>query len=211
MKGAALSFLTRLATGVRLAEGLPKPKQPRLYFANHSSHLDFVVIWSALPTALRDRTRPIAAAEYWEASKIRRWLSDRVFNAVLIPRSAGRMRRENPLDLMDDAIKAGSDLIIFPEGTRSQNGEIASFKSGFFHLATKHPELELTPVYLENLNRILPKGELVPVPLMGQVEFGENIPGLQDGETREDFLERTRSAVIALAKGNLKASSNEGS
>ncbi len=210
MKGIALSFMTRLATGVRLAEDLPTPKQTRLYFANHSSHLDFVVIWSALPSHLRDRVRPVAAAEYWEADRFRRWLADKVFNAVLIPRTAGRMRRENPLELMDAAIQTGSDLILFPEGTRSETGEIATFKSGFYHLASSHPHLELMPVYLDNLNRILPKGEHIPVPLMGQVQFGEAISGLGEGEAKEDFLERARMAVIHLSRGNLKAASHEG-
>ncbi|BCX46728.1 1-acyl-sn-glycerol-3-phosphate acyltransferase [Haloferula helveola] len=211
MKSASLSFLTRLATGVRLASDLPVPAAPRLYFANHSSHLDFVVIWSALPKLLRARTRPVAAAEYWEGDALRRCLADRVFNAVLIPRNPARMRKENPVELMHEAVANDADLILFPEGTRSRSGHVAPFKPGFYHLASRHPEIELVPVYLENLNRILPKGEHVPIPLMGRVEFGEPIAGPAPGEDKSDFLQRSRMAVIELSRGNLTISPDEGS
>jgi 1-acyl-sn-glycerol-3-phosphate acyltransferase len=211
MMGAGLAFLVRLATGVRLAEHLPRPVGGRLYFSNHSSHLDFVVIWAALPMELRSRVRPVAAAEYWEAGPLRRWLATKVFKAVLIPRERARMKAENPLDLMVAALEEGADLIMFPEGTRSATDEIAPFKAGLSHLKARCPDLELMPVFLENLNRMLPKGEGIPVPLMGRAVFGEPIEGPGEGEAKAEFLERSRAAVMALAGGNLTAISDEGS
>lgn len=211
MTGTLLAFLVRLATGVRLLPDLPEDGKRRVYFANHSSHLDFMVIWAALPARQRAWTRPVAAAEYWEKGPVRRFLASKIFKAVLIPRSPARMKAEDPLGKMVAAIAAGSDLIVFPEGTRGDTGEIAPFKPGLHHLATKCPDILLVPVFLENLSRILPKGELLPLPLMGQVVFGEPMPHPEEGESKADFLQRARCAVLNLSRGNLVAGTDEGS
>ena len=194
-----IAFLVRLLTGVRLWPDLADEGRRRVYFANHSSHLDALVIWSALPGRLRASTRPVAASEYWEKGPLRRWLSGRVFHAVLIPREIARMKHEDPLGRMLAAIDAGADLIVFPEGTRSETGEIGPFKPGLHHLITSRPDLLLVPVHLENLSRILPKGEMLPLPLMGQAVFGEPIAAPSAGETKAGFLIRARDAVLRLS------------
>lgn len=199
MTHAVIAFLVRLATGVRLLPDLPEDGQRRIYFSNHSSHLDFVVIWAALPHRQRAWTRPVAAAEYWEKGPLRRWVARHIFKAVLIPRDLARMRHEDPLGTMLAALDEGADLIVFPEGTRSENGQIGTFKPGIHHLATKRPAALLVPVYLENLSRILPKGELLPLPLMGQAVFGEAIAGPADDEGKPAFLTRARDAVVRLS------------
>lgn len=196
---AILAFLVRLVTGVRMESQWSDDGRQRIYFANHSSHLDFVVIWAALPSFARKRARPVAAAEYWERGRIRPWLAKRVFRAVSIPRTRERMRLENPLELMQSAIDDGSDLIIFPEGTRSKTGEICSFKPGLYHLAKRAPGAELIPVYLENLNRILPKGEAVPVPLLGAIVFGPELKP-PNHESKSDFLQRSRNSLVELSR-----------
>lgn len=203
MTSTLLAFLVRLATGVRLLQDLPEDGKRRVYFANHSSHLDFMVIWAALPALQRASTRPVAAAEYWEKGPLRRWLSSRIFKAVLIPRDLARMRAEDPLGKMLAALDSGADLIVFPEGTRSDSGEIGPFKPGLHHLISQRPDLVLVPVFLENLSRILPKGELLPLPLMGQAVFGQPLAPPADGETKSAFLERARDAVLQLSRGNL--------
>ena len=203
MTGTVLAFLVRLATGARLLADLPEDGKRRVYFANHSSHLDFMVIWAALPARQRAWTRPVAAAEYWERGPVRRWLASRIFKAVLIPRDLARMRAEDPLGRMLAALDEGADLIVFPEGTRSETGEVAPFKPGLHHLATKNPDLLLIPVFLENLSRILPKGELLPLPLMGQAVFGDPLPCPAEGECKAAFLTRARDAVMHLSHGNL--------
>lgn len=189
--------LTRLLTGVLPRwRGCEPAPGCRVYFANHCSHLDFLVIWAALPRPLRSSTRPVAAEDYWTRGPIRRYLATKVFNAVLIPRS-GFSREHHPIDLMAAACAAGDALIVFPEGTRGENDDPAPFRPGLYHLAKACPQAELIPVYLENMNRILPKGECLPVPLIGGVHFGAPIR-LQDDEDRTTFLTRAHDAVTEL-------------
>lgn len=195
-----VAALVRLVSGVRLQEDLPPAPVTRIYFANHSSHLDFVVIWSVLPAELRRRTRPVAAADYWNRGAVRRFFSRRLFRAVLIARE-GVNKTNNPLQEMGAALEAGEDLILFPEGTRSADGKLHAFRSGLYHLSRQFPSAELVPVYLENLNRILPKGEFLFVPLLGQTRFGAPISGPGEGEHKTEFLERARQALCALGPG----------
>ncbi len=169
----------------------------RIYFANHTSHLDTLAIWSALPGYLRKRTRPVAARDYWGKPGLRRWFADRVFNALLIDRERGDPEID-PLLPLSQALTQGQSLILFPEGTRGREKLPGPFKSGLYHLAAKHPEAELVPVYLDNLYRSMPKGAHIPVPLTCAVRFGPAVPRVAD-EAKVDFLARARAAVVALA------------
>jgi 1-acyl-sn-glycerol-3-phosphate acyltransferase len=190
--------LTRLITGANAVwmNCEPDPKKLRIYFANHGSHLDFATLWAALPAEARDRTRPVAARDYWDKTKLTRAVSVGLFNSLLIARE-GITRRDNPIEQMSAALREGHSLILFPEGTRSLDGEVQEFKPGLYHLAAKVPEAELVPVFLQNLNRILPKGTLLPVPLLSTIVFGPPLK-LQEGERKPDFLKRTRDALLAL-------------
>jgi 1-acyl-sn-glycerol-3-phosphate acyltransferase len=176
--------------------------EQRIYIANHSSHLDFIVLWSHLPPWLRRRTRPVAARDYWTRDGIRRYLAAHVFSAVLIDRVAapgtpsGQLGRQ-AVDQMVEALDGQHSLILFPEGTRGAGEDLAEFRSGLFHLCRAKPEVEVVPVYLENLNRILPKGHLLPVPMLSRITFGTPLR-LQPEETKDAFLERARQSVRAL-------------
>ena len=173
----------------------PELKQ-RVYFANHTSNLDGPVLWASLPPPVRALTRMVAAKDYWSMSRLRMKLACDVFNALLIERKQVT-REANPLDDMVNALGERHSLIIFPEGGRQTTPEPQPFKPGLFHLARKRPDVELVPVWMENLNRILPKGEILPVPVLGSVTFGAPLK-LEEGETKPDFLTRTREAVLAL-------------
>ncbi|MCG3180580.1 MAG: hypothetical protein BIFFINMI_02942 [Phycisphaerae bacterium] len=190
--------LVRLITGMTARwAGPSRPDRPCVYFANHASHLDAVVIWAALDRERRRRTRPVAARDYWQRGALRRYLAARVFHAVLIERHRVT-RANNPLDDLAGALEAGFSLIMFPEGTRAADREeLHEFQAGIYHLARRVEGLPLVPVHLENLNRILPKGEVLPVPLLGSATFGEPI-SLGPDESKEEFLARARQAVIAL-------------
>lgn len=192
-----ITSLARQITGARsLWVGCaPLPVQ-RIYFANHSSHGDFVLLWSSLPPALRSATRPVAGADYWNRSALRRFIIHRVFRGVLIER-ARRTPESKPLDPMLEALDGGHSLIIFPEGTRSQSEDVLAFKSGLYHLAMARPDIELVPVWISNLQRVMPKGRLLPLPLLCTVSFGEPLY-LAPGEDKGGFLERSRAAVMAL-------------
>lgn len=196
MIGRAVAGLARLIAGGYVRwDAPPSPNGARVYFANHTSHLDFVLLWSYLPPGLRRRTRPVAARDYWEKGPIRRYLAAHVFRALLIDRSGPDARKA--VDEMAERIAAGDSLILFPEGTRGTGEEIAPFKAGLYHLCAARPGLELVPVSMENLNRVLPKGEFIPVPMVSRVIFGDSIE-LADGESKEEFLTRARETVEAL-------------
>jgi 1-acyl-sn-glycerol-3-phosphate acyltransferase len=174
------------------------PRRRSIYFANHSSHGDFILVWAVLPPRLRRRVRPVAGADYWLKSKLRGFIGRDVFNAVLIERNRDD-RTADPVATMGAAMKEGSSLILFPEGTRNQTDEpLQPFKSGLYHLAALQPDFELVPVWIANLNRVMPKGEFVPVPLICTVTFGAPMH-LGAGESKDAFLERARNALLALA------------
>jgi 1-acyl-sn-glycerol-3-phosphate acyltransferase len=192
---AIAKFIT--GANARWAGCVPEIRQ-RIYFANHTSNLDTVVIWAALPPEVRDLTRVVGARDYWTKNKLRWYIANRIFNAVLIERKKPTAH-DNPLTDMLDAMGDKHSLIIFPEGGRQPGPEIAPFKSGIFHLAKDRPDIEFIPVLIENLNRILPKGEILPVPLLGSVSFGAPIK-LENGEEKAAFLERAQAAIKALLK-----------
>jgi len=197
MTGTLLAAIARLLSGasVRWIDCQPDTCQ-RVYFANHTSHLDAIVLWSSLPSDVRARTRPVAARDYWTKDRLRLYLSKEVFNAVLIERQKVSAEN-NPLEALLKALDEDSSLIIFPEGTRGAGEEIQPFKSGLYHLARKRPAVELVPVHIDNMNRILPKGEVLAVPLLSCITFGAPLR-LADDEAKPAFLERARTALAGL-------------
>ncbi|MEX1167471.1 MAG: lysophospholipid acyltransferase family protein, partial [Hydrogenophaga sp.] len=176
-------------------QGCPPKAEQRIYFANHQSHADLVLIWAALPNELRSITRPIAAKDYWTASPLKRWITSEVFNAVYVERE--RKGDEDPLQPLIDALESGDSLIIFPEGTRGFEDEPQAFKSGLYNLAQRFPDVVLVPAWIHNVQRVIPKGEVIPVPVLCSVTFGAPMQ-LAENETRADFLVRARHAVVEL-------------
>ncbi len=169
-----------------------------IYFANHSSHGDFILIWAVLPPRLRRRVRPVAGADYWLKSSLNSFIGRDVFNAVLIERDR-EARKEDPVTQMTQALDDGSSLILFPEGTRNLTEvPLQPFKSGLYHLAQARPDIDLVPVWIDNLNRVMPKGEFVPIPLICTVTFGEALH-IGEAEEKADFLARAEAALLALA------------
>jgi len=203
---SVIAAVARGISGVQVRwQGCRPDVRQRIYFANHTSHLDFVVLWSALPGEVRARTRPVAAKDYWE-SGMRAYLAQNVFRAVLVQRGARANTQEEArseaalvIDRLAEAMGETESLIFFPEGTRGTGETMAPFRSGLYYLAKKRPDVELVPVYLENLYRILPKGEVLPVPLVSLLTFGEPMH-LGDTEEKRDFLDRAGAAVSALRR-----------
>ncbi|MDR7150210.1 1-acyl-sn-glycerol-3-phosphate acyltransferase [Hydrogenophaga palleronii] len=188
--------LVRLLTGAQARwHGCPPKAEQRIYFANHQSHADLVLIWAALPQELRSITRPIAAKDYWTGSRFKRWITTEVFNAVYVERE--RKGEEDPLQPLINALESGDSLILFPEGTRGFAEDPQPFKSGIYNLAKRFPDVVLVPAWIHNVQRVMPKGEVVPVPVLCSVTFGEPIR-LEADEDRPAFLVRAREAVVAL-------------
>lgn len=192
-----LVLLAKLLVGAtpRWIGVTPEPRQ-RIYFANHGSHLDTVTLWAALPPHLRRRTRPVAAKDYWGGG-VRALIAHRGLNAVLIERQREKVDGD-PLAPLHEALEAGDSLIIFPEGTRNPGETPGPFKSGLYHLARAHPGVEPVAAYLDNARRSLPKGSLLPVPLICTARFGSVVKP-EAGELKDDYLARARAAVMALS------------
>lgn len=194
----ALTLLARFLGGasVRWVDCQPDTCQ-RIYFANHTSHIDVILVWSALPYAVRKITRPVAAKDYWSKGWIRPRIA-KVYNAMLIDRKAIKVH-QSPVQLMLQEMGSEYSVILFPEGGRQSGERVGDFKSGLYYLAKKRPSLELVPVYLSNMNRVLPREEYLPVPLLSSVTFGPPM-WLEDGESKMEFLSRARSAVLKLSR-----------
>ncbi|NJM41174.1 MAG: 1-acyl-sn-glycerol-3-phosphate acyltransferase [Anaerolineae bacterium] len=201
--------LVRLLTGAQARwHGCPPKAEQRIYFANHQSHADLVMIWAALPAELRGITRPIAAKDYWTKSPFKKWITTEVFNAVYVERERKADESgafSDPLAPLMEALANGDSIIIFPEGTRGNEELPQRFKSGLYNLALKFPHVVLIPAWINNIQRLLPKGEVVPVPVLCSVTFGAplHVLGSEPDATvpLEDhaaFAERSRNAVIAL-------------
>jgi len=188
--------LVRVLTGSQARwYGCPPKAEQRIYFANHQSHADLVMIWAALPLELRAHTRAIAARDYWTKTPFKQWLTTAVFNVIYVSRE--RNADEDPLEPLFEALTAGDSIILFPEGTRGNAEEPQAFKAGLYNLAARFPDIELVPAWINNVQRVMPKGEVVPVPVLCSVTFGAPLH-LLAGEERRAFLDRARSAVIAL-------------
>ncbi len=200
MRATLMSYfllgLIRVLTGSQARWwGCPPKALQRIYFANHQSHIDLVMIWAALPKELRRSTRAVAARDYWTKSAFKHWLTRAVFNVIYVARA--RQADEDPLEPLMEALQAGDSLILFPEGTRGHLEEPQAFKAGLYNLALKFPQVELVPAWINNVQRVIPKGEVVPVPVLCSVTFGVPMQVLP-GEECRDFLHRARAAVIAL-------------
>lgn len=193
-----LVWLVRVLVGAypRWIGSVPSANQ-RIYFANHSSHMDTLVLWAALPHSLRANTRPVAARDYWGVGGIRQQIAQEELNVVMIDR-ARENAEADPLQPLHEALGLGFSLIFFPEGTRQPQPLPGPFKSGLYRLAKAFPQVELVPVYLENLHLSMPKGALLPVPIICTVSFGAPL-ALGSDENKESFLDRARAAVVALA------------
>ncbi|HBZ43598.1 MAG TPA: 1-acyl-sn-glycerol-3-phosphate acyltransferase [Maritimibacter sp.] len=194
--GHGLVLFARLITAPRaIWAGVEPVAKQRIYFANHTSNGDFVLAWAVLPPHLRKKTRPVAASDYWLKNKLRAFVGGEVFRAVLINREKEE-RTEDPVDLMVAALDEGSSLILFPEGNRNMGPDpLLPFRTGLYHLASKRPDVDLVPTWIANLNEILPKGEVIPLPLLCTITYGEPIH-LRRNESKEAFLKRAEKALL---------------
>jgi 1-acyl-sn-glycerol-3-phosphate acyltransferase len=201
--GAGLILLARIMTAPRaIWRGIePAPRQ-RIYFANHTSNADLILIWTVLPPRLRHATRPVAGSDYWLKSKLRAFVGHHVVNAVMVERRPEHRGDEDPIAKILEAVDDGASLIIFPEGKRNMTeAPILPLKSGIYNISAARPHVDLVPVWIENLNRVMPKGQVIPVPLLCTVSFGSPIR-VAPGEEIGPFLARAADAMVALRPAN---------
>lgn len=199
LTGHILTFVARFITAVRADwRGIEPVRRQRIYYANHVSNGDMPMIWSCLPAPLRRQTRPVAAADYWLKTPLRAFTGRDVFRAVLIDRRPEN-RAEDPLEKILEALDEGSSLILFPEGNRNMTDDpLLPFRAGLYNIGTARPEVDLVPTWIANLNEIMPKGEIIPLPLICTVTFGAPVH-VREGESKDGFLNRAADALVALA------------
>lgn len=159
--------------------------------ANHNSHFDTVAILAALPKSKLKKTHTVAAAGYFGRSVISKALMKMFFNAVLIKRDSPRA-----LMMMDQQLKNGKSLILFPEGSRGRPGVISDFKKGIAVLLQNNPSVPFIPVYLDGFGRVLPKDSYLPIPLICKVRFGGPInPGT---DNIDEIMDSVKVGILSL-------------
>lgn len=200
-----LAYIAKILTGT---QGVwvgckPEPKQ-KVYFANHTSNLDTIIIWSALPNNLRGITRPVAAKDYWDQPGIRRHIATKELNVVFVERNK-ETRTEDPLNPLRRALDEGYSLIIFPEGKRNKEVVPGEFKSGIYWLAKEYPHIDFVPVYLENVSKTFPRGAFFPLPIICKAFFGKPIPKVEavlentiEKDNVDVYLNNARNSIIDL-------------
>ena len=197
--GGSLFLLVSFLTGIRTKfEGdIRFSPERKVYFANHNSHADFIMVQLALPKRWRKVARPVAGADYWLKGAFRRFLINHVFNGLLIMRNGNDPKAIT--QQMSDVLATQSSLIIFPEGTRNTDDHtlLLPFKSGIYHLARSNPDVGFVPIWINNINRVLPKNQVIPVPILCDVIMGEPLY-VQADEDKDAFLQRARAAMLAL-------------
>ncbi|GFE63034.1 lysophospholipid acyltransferase family protein [Litoreibacter roseus] len=203
--GHVLALFAQFITAARADwRGIEPVRHQRIYFANHTSNADMPLIWTVLPPALRRQTRPVAAADYWLKTKLRAFAGGEVFRAVLIDRRREH-QTDDPVDKIVTAVNEGASLILFPEGNRNMTEDpLLPFKAGIYNIAQRCPEVDLVPTWIDNISQIMPKGEVIPVPLGCTIIFGEPIH-VRTGEDKDTFLTRASDALLALRPTEDKA------
>jgi 1-acyl-sn-glycerol-3-phosphate acyltransferase len=166
---AFVRFYCRLR--VEGLEHLP-PTGSFILAANHSSHADTAVIFAALPRAMRKRVVAAAAREYFFDRGLRQFVSRVLFNTIPVARNAPF--GEDPLRHVVRALREGYGVLLFPEGTRSQNGQLGPFRSGIGRLAAEFPDVPIIPAWIAGTAQVLPKKAAIPIPrpMHVHVRFG---------------------------------------
>ena len=172
-----------------------KNKKQFIIIANHNSHMDTMAIMSAIPSRYIHRVHPIAARDFFGGSLFKKFLMRYLVNATLIKRD--RTDPENdPIDSMDKMLKKSRSLILYPEGSRGIPGVMSNFKKGLGYLIQRNPDVDVIPVYLDNVYKTLPKGKKLILPYNCSINFGEPIKF--NSYELEDILESSEKAINKL-------------
>jgi len=151
-----------------------KNKKQFILIANHNSHMDTMAIMSAIPSRYIHKVHPIAARDFFGGSLFKKILMRYLVNATLIQRDRDDPNND-PIDSMDKMLKKTRSLILFPEGSRGVPGVMAKFKKGLGYLIQRNPEINVIPVYLDNVYKTLPRGKNLILPYNCSIKFGDPI------------------------------------
>lgn len=172
-------------------------ENPVIYYANHSSNMDSLIIWLSLTDEERQKTSFVGASDYWDKGWLRPYILKNIFNGQTIQRH-GSLIANNPITILENLLKDGKSIVIFPEGTRNLVSEdIQDFKSGLFHLARKMPDVPLIPIYLSNTQKMMPKGTFIPLPIVCQSFFGSEF-FFNPTDNKITFLNNAKTKIEEL-------------
>jgi long-chain acyl-CoA synthetase len=180
---------------------------PVIFAANHQSHMDAPVILAALPRRLRYRVAPAMAKEFfkahffpeeherraWFTNSLNYWLASLFFNAFPLPQREAGARQT--LRYIGEVLEDGFSVLIFPEGKRTENGDIATFRPGVGMIAARL-EVPVVPVRIEGLEKVLHHSWRMARPGRVRVAFGR--PMRLMGSDYEGLAKQVEDAVRAL-------------
>lgn len=188
--------VAKLMTGADLTgrEHLPS-KGPAIVAANHTSHVDTLLMLSIFPAVAISKVRPAAAADYFLKDPVVGWFSRNIIGIVPVARDKVRTEGEDVLRPALDALARGEIVVVFPEGTRGDGDELSRLKNGVARLAEAYPDAPVIPVWIQGAGRVLPKGEVVPVPMTCAVLVG---PPIHWQGRRTAFMDALRQGLQSL-------------
>jgi 1-acyl-sn-glycerol-3-phosphate acyltransferase len=166
-----------------------------ILIANHNSHMDTMALMSAIPSRFIHRVHPIAARDFFGGSLFSRILMRYLVNATLIRRDREDPKRD-PIDDMDKMLKKQRSLILYPEGSRGIPGKMSNFKRGLGYLVQRNPNINVIPVYLENIYKTLPKGKKLILPYNCSIKFGQPIKF--NSLEMEDILKTAEKEILKI-------------
>ena len=192
-----------LGVNVSGAENLPKvSKGPSIIVANHNSHIDTLLLMSLFSGTQILKIHPVAAADYFCNTKLKSFIFKTLMGLIPLQRKFGKTTKEELFKEINEALRAGETIIIYPEGTRGEDNSIKEFKSGVAHIAAMNSDVPVVPFYINGPDRILPKGTFLWVPFIADVYVAEGVK--YDGTPTKVFTERIKNIVTTLKEEHKK-------
>ncbi len=195
-------ILRRISWNATGLESVRQLDSPVLFASNHQSHVDTHAILDVLPRHQRGKTAVAAAFDHFGDAngtslkkKCIQFTVLAVWNAFGIERISSPLRS---IRTMSSLVNHGWSIVLYPEGTRSESDEIASFKSGLGVIA-KLAECPVIPVFVTGGRTILPKATYMPRSGKMHITFGTPML-ISEAESAEDFTNRVEDAVRALQR-----------
>lgn len=188
-----------LVFGVNVSgvDNLPKvSKGASIIVANHNSHFDTLILMSLFSGSQILKIHPVAAADYFCNTKFKTFVFTKLLGIIPISRKVRKAREEELFKDINESLRAGDSVIIYPEGTRGNDSNLSKFKSGVAHIARMNPDIPVVPCYINGPDRILPKGSFLFVPFIADVYISE--PVYYDNTSTREFTERIRAEVEKL-------------
>ena len=178
-------------------DNLPKvSKGASIIVANHNSHFDTLILMCLFSGSQILKIHPVVAADYFCNTKLKTFIFTKLLGIIPLSRTVHKASKEELFKDINEPLKAGETIIIYPEGTRGENSELTKFKTGVAHIAKMNPDIPVIPCYINGPDRILPKGSLMWVPFIADVYVGE--PILYDNTSTKEFTTRIQTAVQKL-------------